>query len=72
MTKRLARAIREVQKLPASAQDLIAALILEELADERRWQEAFARSPEKLEKLAAKAQKDIKSGRIQEMGIDEL
>lgn len=72
MTKLLERAISEVQKLSSSEQDSIAALILDELADEQQWQESFAGLPEKLEKLAAKARKDIQSGRVKEMGMDEL
>lgn len=44
MTKLLERAIREVQKLPSSEQDSIASLILDELADERQWEETFLRN----------------------------
>ncbi len=37
MTKMLEQALSEVKKLPESEQDAIALLILDELADERRW-----------------------------------
>jgi len=36
MTRLLEQAIEEARKLPASEQDAIAALILDELADDRR------------------------------------
>lgn len=72
MTQLLEQALAEVQKLPASAQDAIASLILDELADEQRWDEAFARSQEALARLAAKAREDIEAGRVHDIGWDEL
>ena len=72
MTHLLQQAIREVQKLPAAEQDAVAAIILEELADERRWDDAFARSQPQLDKLAAKVRSDIAAGRVRQAGIDEL
>ena len=44
----LEMAITEVRKLPEDKQDAIAALIIEELEDERRWDSAFASSQDKL------------------------
>jgi hypothetical protein len=72
MTQLLEQALAEVQKLPASEQDAIAALILDELADEQLWDDAFARSQEALARLATKAGEDIDAGRVHEMGWDEL
>lgn len=72
MTQLLQQALGEVQKLSASEQDAIAALILQEIADERQWEDAFARSQPQLEQLAKKARADIQAGRVQELGIDEL
>lgn len=51
----LEMAITEVRKLPEDKQDEIAALIIEELEDERRWDSAFALSQDKLSKLAQNA-----------------
>jgi hypothetical protein len=59
MTKLLEQALGEVQKLPDVAQDAIAAIILEEIADERRWDEAFARSQAQLGRLASRVREDI-------------
>ena len=72
MTQLLEQALAEVRKLPEQDQDAIAALILEEIADERRWDDAFARSQDVLAKLAAKAREDIEAGRVQDAGFDEL
>lgn len=72
MTQLLEQALAEVRKLPASQQDAIATLILEELTDERRWEEAFARSQESLARLAGKVREDIRAGRVRRAEVDEL
>ena len=72
MTRLLEEAIAKMQKLPMSEQDAIASLILEELADEQRWQEAFTGSQEQLAAMAAKVRQDIREGRVKKAGIDEL
>ena len=72
MTQLLQQALAEVQKLPDTAQDAIAAMILEEIADERLWDEAFAASQDKLGRLADRVREDIRSGRVKNVGADEL
>lgn len=72
MTQLLERAIEEMKKLPVSEQDSIAAIILDELADERLWEEKFARSQDQLGRLANKVREDIQAGRVKTMGIDGL
>jgi hypothetical protein len=72
MSQLLDKALSEVHKLPESDQDAIAAIILEELADERKWDEAFARSQDQLGRLADQVRQDIAAGRVQDKGIDEL
>ncbi len=72
MTQLLEKALTEVYKLPPEKQDVIAAIILEELEDEQRWDKAFAESQDLLAKLAQKVRADIKAGRVKKMGIDEL
>lgn len=44
MTELLKRAIARLKTLPPSDQNAITTLILEELEDDRRWDESFARS----------------------------
>jgi hypothetical protein len=72
MTQLLEKAIAEIYKLPATDQDAIAAMILDELAEEQQWDMIFARSQDKLAKLAEKVREDIKAGRVMKMGFDEL
>jgi hypothetical protein len=72
MTTLLEKALSEVQKLSASEQDAIAAVILQEIADEERWDDNFSNSQDKLSRLAAKVKDDIREGRIKEAGIDAL
>lgn len=71
MTQLLQHALGEVQKLSEADQDAIAAIILEELADERRWDVAFACTQPQLEKLATKVRNDIAAGRVKQAGIDD-
>ena len=63
MTKLLEKALQEVAKLPASEQDAVAAILLEELASEQRWAESFAKSQDKLAKLAEQALAEYNAGR---------
>ena len=72
MTQLLQQALDEIKKLSGPEQDAIAALILEEIADEHRWEEAFARSQNELGRLAAKVRDDIRAGRVKHVGMDEL
>jgi hypothetical protein len=72
MTQLLQHALSEVNKLSESDQDAIAAVILAELADERRWQESFAGSQNKLAILAEKVREDIRSGKVLDGGFDQL
>ena len=72
MTRLLQHAIAELQKLSETEQDAIAALILAELEDEERWDTAFANSQEQLTRLAKRVRDDIRAGRVQDTGMDEL
>jgi hypothetical protein len=63
MTKLLEKALDEVAKLPASEQDAVAAILLEELASEQRWAKSFAGSQDQLAKLAQEALAEYKAGR---------
>ncbi len=72
MTVLLEQALTEVKKLPASEQDIIAGIILDELADEAKWDAAFAQSQDQLARLAAKARDAIQAGRVKNHGMDDL
>jgi hypothetical protein len=64
MTKLLQQAISEVQKRAEAEQDAIAAVILEELADEAHWGANFEQSQSQLSRMSAKVPEDICAGRI--------
>ena len=72
MSPMLDLAMAEARKLPDKEQDSIAALILEEIEDDRRWEESFARSPGKLAALAARAEEQVRDGRCRVAGFGEL
>jgi hypothetical protein len=62
MTELLERAMIKLQALPEREQDVIASIILDEIEDERRWDETFSRSPNLLAKLAASAMAEYHAG----------
>jgi hypothetical protein len=72
MTELLERVITRLKTLPASEQDVIASMILEELEDDLRWDEAFSRSPDTLAKLAASAMAEYHAGKTQELDPETL
>ena len=63
MTKLLEKALEAVSKLPEDEQDSLATLIMEELASEERWQEAFSKSQGQLSDLADEAVAEFKEGK---------
>lgn len=72
MTELLERAIARLKTLSADEQDAIAALIMAELEDDRRWDEAFSRSPEVLAQLAATAMAKYHAGKTQALDPETL
>jgi hypothetical protein len=64
MTELLEQVISRLKMLPTSEQDAIATMILEELEDERRWDESFARSPDLLAQLATEAMAEHRAGKF--------
>ena len=72
MTELLNKVIARVKELPESQQNEIAAMILEELEDEARWDKAFASSEEILAKLAALALAEDAAGQTKELDLNNL
>lgn len=58
-------AIAEAAKLPVEDQNYIAFRIMEEIAEEKKWTDSFARSPDVLAKVAAEALQEHAEGRTQ-------
>jgi hypothetical protein len=63
MTDLLEKAFAEAAKLPREEQEALAALLLDELASEHRWTEAFAHSQDELSSLADEALGEFRQGK---------
>jgi len=63
MTELLEQAFAEAAKLPQEEQEALAALLLDELASERRWAESFANSQDELSTLADEALAEFNQGK---------
>ena len=72
MTKLLEEAFVEASKLPEQEQDALAAVILEELASERRWDQAFADSADLLAQLADQALAEHRAGKTHVLDPERL
>lgn len=72
MTKLFQQVIAQIEKLPPDKQDAIATLILEELEEDQRWDDSFARSPDLLAQLAAEAMAEYRAGKTQELDPETL
>jgi len=72
MTKLLEQAVAKARDLPEAEQDAIAQIVLAEIESEKKWDELFAQSPEKLKKLGDKAWSDHEAGQSQDLNPDKL
>ena len=72
MSKLLERAMKKAKKLPDAEQDAIATIILEELEDEARWEQAFSKSQDALAKLAVEAMEEDRKGETKKLDPDSL
>ncbi|MGH9898206.1 MAG: hypothetical protein ACRD63_00380 [Pyrinomonadaceae bacterium] len=62
MTKLLEKAFAEASKLPRETQDMLATMLLDNLTDEKMWNDTFAKSQDKLAMLAEEALGEFQSG----------
>ena len=69
MTELLQKAFEEATKLPEEDQDVIAKAVLAELASERRWDELFAASADRLAELAEEALTEHRAGRTEPLEL---
>ena len=72
MTELLAKAFERVSQLPPEEQDGLAHWLMEELEDEARWTESFAKSPSALSTLADQALEDLRQGRTKPLDSETL
>ena len=72
MSKLLEKAFEEARKLPEAEQDGLAAIILNELEDEQRWDQQFAASHDVLRKLAEGALDEYRAGKTLPLDPDRI
>jgi hypothetical protein len=72
MAELLDHAYAAIAQLPKADQEAIAATILEEIASEDRWQQALARTPSELKKLADEAHQEHQAGKTLLLDPDGL
>lgn len=72
MQKLLEKAFVEASQLPEEEQDEFAAWILEELASDQLWKEAFADSEDTLAQLAEEALAEHRENRTRPLEPDDL
>ena len=70
MTQALSAAVASAAKLPEEEQNVLAAILLEEMESEERWSALFGGSQNLLEQMASEAIQDFQAGRV--LPIDEL
>jgi hypothetical protein len=63
MNTRLEEAFAQAAQLPPDEQEALAALLLDELASERLWDQAFAQSQNQIAGLADEALAEFQEGR---------
>ena len=69
MTKLLEKAVKEVNKLSEKEQNELAQIILDEIEDEKKWEESFAKSQDVLSKLADEASDEFNKGKTKPMDL---
>ena len=70
MTKLLEKAFEVATKLPPDQQDAVAAIVLDEISSEQRWDDAFAKSQDVLSALAQEALRDYEIGKTTPINSD--
>ena len=72
MTTLLEQAVNQVKTLSDNEQNAIAALILEEINDDFRWDKSFASSQDTLAMLSKEADEEICAGKCEVLDPDKL
>lgn len=72
MNTRLEEAFAQAAQLPPDEQEALAALLLDEIASERLWDQAFAQSQNQIAKLADEALTEFQEGRTVLLDDEQL
>lgn len=70
MTSSLQNAFNLASALPEPEQEHLAAVLIEEMADDKKWQESFEKSKDELLRMAAEAVAEDDRGETRD--LDEL
>jgi len=71
-TQLLEKAFAQAAQLPAREQDALAALVIEEMEVEKKWDEAFAKSQDMLAQMAEEALSEHQRGKTRRLDVDAL
>ena len=72
MTSLLKKAFNLAQRLPDNEQDALAAVIIDEMASDLRWQKAFDGSADALDRLADEALAEYRAGETLPLDLDKM
>ena len=72
MTRLLEEALKRASELPPEDQDALAAIVLDELASDKRWSQQFSRTRRELSALADEALKEHRTGKTEPLDPDGL
>ena len=72
MNTRLEEAFAQAAQLPPDEQEALAALLLDEIASERLWDQAFAQSQNQIAQLADEALTEFQEGRTVPLDEEQL
>ena len=72
MVRNLEKAFAEASKLPDDEQEALAVWILNELASEKRWGDAFASSQDSLSQLADEALAEHRLDKTEKLASDQM
>lgn len=72
MNTRLEEAFAQAAQLPPDQQEALAALLLDEIASEKLWDQAFAQSQNQIAQLADEALTEFQEGRTVPLDEEQL
>ena len=72
MNTRLEEAFAQAAQLPPDEQEALAAVLLDEIASEKLWDQAFAQSQNQIAKLADEALTEFQEGRTVLLDEEQL
>ncbi len=72
MNTSLEEAFAKAAQLPPDAQEALAALLLDEIASERLWDQAFAQTQNQIAKLADEALTEFQEGKTDLLDEEQL